>query len=109
MHDASLLSHKSGRYTSFLQVRGSVPLYWQQEVNSIKAKRPISIARADPYATLASMHFERVRVAAQSTALGQGDERVCACVYQRSEASHVMCFMRDCVIDCSFCTGTAPP
>ncbi|EGD78203.1 hypothetical protein PTSG_09081 [Salpingoeca rosetta] len=60
VHDASTLCHRSGRFTSFLQVRGSVPLYWQQEQNSMKAKRAISIARSDPFASLASMHFERL-------------------------------------------------
>ena len=30
VHDASSLAHNSGRYTSFLQVRGSVPLFWSQ-------------------------------------------------------------------------------
>lgn len=30
VHDASTLSHRSGRFTSVLQLRGSVPIYWMQ-------------------------------------------------------------------------------
>ena len=30
VHDASTLSFKSGGYTSFVQLRGSVPLFWSQ-------------------------------------------------------------------------------
>lgn len=60
VYDASMLSHRSGRFTSFLQVRASVPIPWQQEENSMKAKRAITIARSDPFASMAALHFERV-------------------------------------------------
>jgi hypothetical protein len=30
VHDASTLSFKNGGYTSFVQLRGSVPLFWSQ-------------------------------------------------------------------------------
>ena len=30
VHDASTLSFRSGGYTSFVQTRGSVPLFWSQ-------------------------------------------------------------------------------
>lgn len=30
LHDATTLSHRHGRFTSLLQLRGSVPVYWMQ-------------------------------------------------------------------------------
>ena len=47
--------------TSFLQLRASVPVYWEQDHSGMRAKPPISIARSDPYYASAAMHFERVR------------------------------------------------
>lgn len=36
VHDASTLSFKSGGYTSFVQLRGSVPLFWSQVGNKFR-------------------------------------------------------------------------
>ena len=33
VHDASTLSFQNGGYTSFVQLRGSVPLFWSQVHN----------------------------------------------------------------------------
>ena len=30
VHNASTLNHTNGQYTSYLQMRGSVPAYWSQ-------------------------------------------------------------------------------
>ncbi|EDO26164.1 predicted protein, partial [Nematostella vectensis] len=30
VHDASVLSFHSGRFTSYVQIRGSVPTFWSQ-------------------------------------------------------------------------------
>jgi hypothetical protein len=48
--------------TSFLQMRGSVPIFWQQDHTGMKAKPPISIAKSDPYYSSAALHFEKVGV-----------------------------------------------
>ena len=32
-HDASFISLKSGRYTSYTQLRGSAPFYWSQDTS----------------------------------------------------------------------------
>lgn len=60
VHDASTLSHANGRYTSFLQYRGSIPVFWAQDHSGMKAKPPISMARIDPFASAAALHFDRV-------------------------------------------------
>ena len=41
VHDASCSFHSSGRYTSFLQLRGSVPSYWSQDITTIRPKPQI--------------------------------------------------------------------
>ncbi|XP_028391065.1 polyphosphoinositide phosphatase-like [Dendronephthya gigantea] len=61
LHDASTLSFKSGRYTSFVQIRGSVPLFWSQELqHGVVPKPQIQVDRSDPYAASASQHFNSV-------------------------------------------------
>mmetsp|Transcript_3378 Transcript_3378/g.8350 ORF Transcript_3378/g.8350 Transcript_3378/m.8350 type:complete len:1071 (+) Transcript_3378:2-3214(+) len=57
--DATDLDHLSGRYTSFLQIRASVPCYWSQDI-STKIKPPIQIDRRDPFASAAALHFDEV-------------------------------------------------
>lgn len=59
--------HKSGqgffdsdRYTSFVQHRGSIPLYWIQEASNLTAKPPIEINVVDPYFSPAALHFDRL-------------------------------------------------
>ena len=41
VHDASCSFHSNGRYTSFLQLRGSVPSYWSQDITTIRPKPQI--------------------------------------------------------------------
>eukprot|EP00117_Sycon_ciliatum_P027066 scpid21982/ scgid0701/ Polyphosphoinositide phosphatase; Phosphatidylinositol 3,5-bisphosphate 5-phosphatase; SAC domain-containing protein 3 len=57
VHDAAHLSHNTGRFTSFVQVRGSVPLFWSQDPSGMTPKPPIGIDRNDPYFSSAAMHF----------------------------------------------------
>ena len=35
VHDASTTLHDSGKYTSFLQLRGSVPSFWSQDLSGV--------------------------------------------------------------------------
>eukprot|EP00731_Ephydatia_muelleri_P032040 Em0023g547a len=56
VHDASTTLHDSGRYTSFLQLRGSVPSFWSQDLSQV-IKPGITIDRASPFSTPAALHF----------------------------------------------------
>ncbi|CCH62310.1 hypothetical protein TBLA_0H00170 [Henningerozyma blattae CBS 6284] len=47
----------SDRYTSFVQHRGSIPLYWAQEISNLSAKPPIKLTVVDPYFSSAAKHF----------------------------------------------------
>ncbi|KDQ54485.1 hypothetical protein JAAARDRAFT_38159 [Jaapia argillacea MUCL 33604] len=48
----------SPNYTSYVQYRGSIPIYWTQEPNSMSPKPPIEISVVDPFFTAASRHFD---------------------------------------------------
>ncbi|KII90287.1 hypothetical protein PLICRDRAFT_91346 [Plicaturopsis crispa FD-325 SS-3] len=48
----------SPNYTSYVQYRGSIPIYWTQETNSMSPKPPIEINVVDPFFTAASRHFD---------------------------------------------------
>ena len=59
--------HKSGtgyfdsdRLTSFVQHRGSSPLYWTQAASNLTAKPPIEINVIDPFFAPAALHFDRL-------------------------------------------------
>ncbi|KAH9834386.1 SacI homology domain-containing protein [Rhodofomes roseus] len=47
----------SPNFTSYVQYRGSIPVYWAQETNSMSPKPPIEISVMDPFYTAASRHF----------------------------------------------------
>ncbi|KYQ90630.1 putative sac domain-containing inositol phosphatase [Tieghemostelium lacteum] len=49
---------KEAHYTSFVQIRGSIPLYWEQDNNIITPKPPIQIQRVDPFFGATIMHFQ---------------------------------------------------
>lgn len=40
--DASVMSFTAGSYSSYVQVRGSVPLYWSQDISTMMPKPPIT-------------------------------------------------------------------
>lgn len=50
----------SDRYTSFVQHRGSIPLYWRQEASNLTAKPPIDINVVDPFFSPAALHFDKL-------------------------------------------------
>jgi phosphatidylinositol 3,5-bisphosphate 5-phosphatase len=56
-HDASHLDHASGRYTSFVQMRASIPLFWSQDHSGMKAKPPIQLDICNPFGSQAALHF----------------------------------------------------
>ncbi|KDQ17280.1 hypothetical protein BOTBODRAFT_105836 [Botryobasidium botryosum FD-172 SS1] len=45
-------------YTSYVQYRGSIPVYWTQDITSISPKPPIDLTIVDPFYTAASRHFD---------------------------------------------------
>ncbi|XP_039603851.1 polyphosphoinositide phosphatase isoform X2 [Polypterus senegalus] len=60
IYDASVTSFTSGSYSSYVQVRGSVPLYWSQDISTMMPKPPIRLDQADPYAHVAALHFDQM-------------------------------------------------
>jgi hypothetical protein len=49
--DSSVSSFTKGRFTSFVQMRGSIPAHWSQDIGAkMVPKPPIGIDLADPYA-----------------------------------------------------------
>ncbi|KAK7035778.1 Polyphosphoinositide phosphatase [Favolaschia claudopus] len=50
----------SPNYTSYVQYRGSIPIYWTQETNSMSPRPPIEISVVDPFYTAASRHFDNL-------------------------------------------------
>ncbi|XP_077409573.1 polyphosphoinositide phosphatase isoform X2 [Vanacampus margaritifer] len=60
VHDASVMSFAVGSYSSYVQTRGSVPLYWSQDISTMMPKPPIRLDQADPYAHIAGLHFDQM-------------------------------------------------
>jgi hypothetical protein len=50
----------SPQYTSYVQHRGSIPLYWSQDSTGVTPKPPIELNLVDPYYTAAAMHFDNL-------------------------------------------------
>ncbi|KAI9571915.1 SacI homology domain-containing protein [Boletus coccyginus] len=47
----------SPRYTSYVQYRGSIPIYWTQDTTTMSPRPPIEINVIDPFYSAASRHF----------------------------------------------------
>ncbi|XP_076773190.1 polyphosphoinositide phosphatase isoform X2 [Arvicanthis niloticus] len=58
--DASVMSFTAGSYSSYVQVRGSVPLFWSQDISTMMPKPPITLDQADPFAHVAALHFDQM-------------------------------------------------
>jgi hypothetical protein len=48
------------RMSSFVQIRGSIPAHWSQDISKMVPKPPISLDIPDPYAVTAGRHFEKL-------------------------------------------------
>ena len=46
-----------GTFSSFLQMRGSIPTFWTQETSVTMPKPPIVLNRIDPTYTATKLHF----------------------------------------------------
>lgn len=57
VHDASVSDFSQGFFTSFVQIRGSLPDRWSQDVTKIVAKPQILQDYVDPYHESTAKHF----------------------------------------------------
>ncbi|KHN99282.1 SacI domain-containing protein [Metarhizium album ARSEF 1941] len=48
----------SPQYTSYVQHRGSIPLYWSQDSTGVTPKPPIELNLVDPFYGAAALHFD---------------------------------------------------
>ena len=58
LHDETSSPATFGTFSSFLQVRGSIPTYWTQESSATMPKPPIVLNRVDPTYQATKVHFE---------------------------------------------------
>lgn len=58
-HDPKYGFYNNPRFTSFVQHRGSIPLYWTQDLNRLP-KPPIEINLSDPFYLSSAMHFNNL-------------------------------------------------
>lgn len=59
-HDNERRFYGSDRYTSFVQHRGSIPLFWSQELSNLTTKPPIELNVVDPFFSCAALHFDKL-------------------------------------------------
>ena len=52
--------YSSPNYTSFLQHRGSIPLYWTQDNSGVSPKPAIDLHLQDPFYQPAALHFDHL-------------------------------------------------
>eukprot|EP00698_Gefionella_okellyi_P005109 TRINITY_DN14690_c0_g1_i1.p1 TRINITY_DN14690_c0_g1~~TRINITY_DN14690_c0_g1_i1.p1 ORF type:complete len:980 (+),score=173.27 TRINITY_DN14690_c0_g1_i1:85-3024(+) len=57
VHEEDVGSHRSGHFASFVQVRGSIPLFWSQDTSAVVPKPPISLDKVDPFYISTRLHF----------------------------------------------------
>ena len=57
LHDESMAA-SNGVFSSYIQVRGSIPTFWTQESSVTMPKPPIELNRVDPTYTATQLHFE---------------------------------------------------
>lgn len=57
-HDPNKGLFNSPRYTSYVQHRGSIPLFWSQDVTNMSPKPPIELDSPDPFFAAAALHFD---------------------------------------------------
>ncbi|KAI0482104.1 SacI homology domain-containing protein [Xylariaceae sp. FL0804] len=50
----------SPQFTSYVQHRGSIPLYWTQDNIGVTPKPPIELNLVDPFYTAAALHFDNL-------------------------------------------------
>lgn len=58
-HDPKYGFYNNPRFTSFVQHRGSIPLYWTQDLNKLP-KPPIEVNLLDPFYLSSAVHFNNL-------------------------------------------------
>ncbi|KAG5518751.1 hypothetical protein PMAC_002720 [Pneumocystis sp. 'macacae'] len=48
------------KYTSYVQNRGSIPLFWSQDPNNMSPKPPIKLDIVDPFFSATALHFDNM-------------------------------------------------
>ncbi|KAJ5227372.1 Polyphosphoinositide phosphatase [Penicillium citrinum] len=59
-HSAGPTLHANPNYTSYVQHRGSIPLYWTQENTGVSPKPDIELNLVDPFYSAAALHFDNL-------------------------------------------------
>lgn len=57
VYDASISSFRDGHFTSFVQLRGSIPSHWSQDISKMVPKPTIVMDLYDPFCRSAGLHF----------------------------------------------------
>ncbi|KPM04803.1 SAC domain-containing protein [Sarcoptes scabiei] len=60
VHDGNISSFRHGLFSSYVQVRGSVPIYWSQNIAKMTPKPSINIDINDPFFEAAGKHFNHL-------------------------------------------------
>ncbi|EPQ30030.1 uncharacterized protein PFL1_02703 [Pseudozyma flocculosa PF-1] len=56
--DAESRYDASPRYTSYVMMRGSIPVFWTQDSTNMSPRPPIEISLVDPFYSAAALHFD---------------------------------------------------
>lgn len=59
-HSAGPNLYANPQYTSYVQHRGSIPLYWTQENTGVSPKPAIELNLVDPFYSAAALHFDNL-------------------------------------------------
>lgn len=59
-HSAGPKLYANPQYTSYVQHRGSIPLYWTQESTGVSPKPDIELNLVDPFYSAAALHFDNL-------------------------------------------------
>ncbi|PLN79124.1 polyphosphoinositide phosphatase Fig4 [Aspergillus taichungensis] len=59
-HAAGPHLYANPQYTSYVQHRGSIPLYWTQESSGVSPKPDIEMNLVDPFYSAAALHFDNL-------------------------------------------------
>eukprot|EP01080_Neovahlkampfia_damariscottae_P009018 gene9018-1117_t len=55
--DNLLNQQKNGNFSSYVQIRGSIPIFWYQKINTIEPKPDIELGKYDPVFNASKLHF----------------------------------------------------
>lgn len=81
VHDSGVSSLSSGHFTSFVQLRGSVPSQWSQDISKMVPKPAISFDLSDPFCeTAGKVIYSLCSVISTCIMKAHAEEAVCALV-----------------------------